>query len=248
AEAAKSRTPMVVLAADTGAAGARSNFALDQAGLAAAAGAAHERAATADSAVDDAIRAVRRARAERRTVVLSLPLDVQAGEATVPPSVVLPDEPLVAPAPAAVGQLADLLSGAQRPVFIAGRGARAAGPALADLADRCGARLATSAVAKGLFSGPSYLDETGLGRIDPRTLSIALDDLLPAARVVAVDSGNFMGYPSMYLSVPDERGFCFTQAFQSVGLGLSTAIGAALAQPERLPVAALGDGGYLMGI
>ena len=29
AEAAKSRTPMVVLAADTGAAGARSNFALD---------------------------------------------------------------------------------------------------------------------------------------------------------------------------------------------------------------------------
>src|SRR5207302_393207 len=83
-----SRTPMVVLAADTGAAGARSNFALDQAGLAAAVGAAHERAATADSAVDDAIRAVRRARAERRTVVLSLPLDVQAGEATVPPSVV----------------------------------------------------------------------------------------------------------------------------------------------------------------
>jgi thiamine pyrophosphate-dependent acetolactate synthase large subunit-like protein len=61
-----------------------------------------------------------------------------------------------------------------------------------------------------------------------------------------VDSGNFMGYPSMFLDVPDEHGFCFTQAFQSVGLGLATAIGAALARPDRLPVAALGDGGALM--
>ena len=47
--------------------------------------------------------------------------------------------------------------------------------------------------------------------------------------------------------MPDEHGFCFTQAFQSIGLGLATAIGAALAQPDRLPVAALGDGGALMG-
>ncbi|SFL45359.1 thiamine pyrophosphate-binding protein [Geodermatophilus ruber] len=87
----------------------------------------------------------------------------------------------------------------------------------------------------------------GAGRIDPRTLTVALDDLLPAERVVAVDSGNFMGYPSMFLDVPDEFGFCFTQAFQSVGLGLASAIGAALARPDRLPVAALGDGGALMG-
>lgn len=41
----------------------------------------------------------------------------------------------------------------------------------------------------------------------------------------------------MYLDVPDEYGFCFTQAFQSVGLGLATAIGAAIAQPDRLPIA-----------
>jgi thiamine pyrophosphate-dependent acetolactate synthase large subunit-like protein len=94
----------------------------------------------------------------------------------------------------------------------------------------------------------AYADDSTGDRIDPRTLTIALDDLLPAERVVSVDSGNFMGYPSMYLSVPDEWGFCFTQAFQSIGLGLATAIGAALAQPHRLPVAALGDGGALMGI
>ena len=93
-----------------------------------------------------------------------------------------------------------------------------------------------------------YSDAGTDSRIDPRTLTIALDDLLPNDRVVSVDSGNFMGYPSMYLSVPDEWGFCFTQAFQSIGLGLSTAIGAALAQPDRLSVAALGDGGGLMGV
>jgi thiamine pyrophosphate-dependent acetolactate synthase large subunit-like protein len=57
-----------------------------------------------------------------------------------------------------------------------------------------------------------------------------------------------MGYPSAYLSIPDEFGFCFTQSFQSIGLGLFTAVGAALAQPGRLPVAAVGDGGFLMSI
>src|ERR1019366_5624458 len=51
-----------------------------------------------------------------------------------------------------------------------------------------------------------------------------------------------------YLSVPDADGFCFTQAYQSVGLGLGSAIGAAVARPDRLTVAALGDGGALMGI
>jgi thiamine pyrophosphate-dependent acetolactate synthase large subunit-like protein len=93
-----------------------------------------------------------------------------------------------------------------------------------------------------------FADESDGDRIDPRALSIALDDLLPAERTVAVDSGNFMGYPSMYLSVPDEAGFCFTQAFQSIGLGLASAIGAAVARPDRLAVAALGDGGALMGV
>jgi len=93
-----------------------------------------------------------------------------------------------------------------------------------------------------------YEDDSDGSRIDPRTLSIALDDLLPAERTVAVDSGNFMGYPAMYLEVPDAGGLVFTQAFQSIGLGLATAIGAAIARPDRLTVAALGDGGALMGV
>jgi thiamine pyrophosphate-dependent acetolactate synthase large subunit-like protein len=91
-------------------------------------------------------------------------------------------------------------------------------------------------------------DESTGERIDPRAFSVRLDELLPAERIVAIDSGNFMGYPSAYLSVPDEYGYCLTQAFQSIGLGLATGIGAALARPDRLAVAALGDGGAMMSI
>jgi thiamine pyrophosphate-dependent acetolactate synthase large subunit-like protein len=52
----------------------------------------------------------------------------------------------------------------------------------------------------------------------------------------------------MYLPVPDPEGFVFTQGFQAVGLGLAGAIGAAVARPDRLTVAALGDGGAMMAL
>ncbi|MGY2004779.1 thiamine pyrophosphate-binding protein [Blastococcus sp. SYSU DS1024] len=353
-EAAKSRTPLVVLTAE--ATSPRSNFFVDQFALATAVGAVPMRVTTAEGAVAGAAAAVDTARLDRRTVVLNLPLDVQslAAPPSAPPSA--PHRPRPVPDDAEVVRLAEALRGARRPVFVAGRGARGARTALEALAERCGALLATSAVARGLFRGNAWdLDVSGGfatplaaelisgadlvvgwgcqlnmwtmrhgrliaedavvvqvdddaaaigaqrevalgvvgdvravaeaaaarlepvaggyrspevrsaiaargrwrdepygdggdgGRIDPRALTVALDDLLPAERVVAVDSGNFMGYPSMFLDVPDEQGFCFTQAFQSVGLGLATAIGAALARPDRLPVAALGDGGTLMG-
>ncbi|MFC4072278.1 thiamine pyrophosphate-binding protein [Actinoplanes subglobosus] len=357
AEAAKSRTPMIVLAAEPAASALRSNFRVDQDALAHAVGAVSDRVHGPASAVADATRAWRTAVRERRTVVLNLPLDVQAAAAE-------PGE--VPPAPAAepprasddaVTALAHLLRGAERPVFIAGRGAVGARAELEELAAASGALLATSAAAKGLFAGNDWdldvsggfatplaaeliraadvvvawgaslnmwtsrhgsligpdttvaqvdleaaafgahhrldlgvfgdarltavavaaalparrqayrtdavraelrdrarwrdvaYDDTGdESHIDPRSLAIALDDLLPTERVVAVDSGNFMGYPSMFLSVPDHQGFVFTQSFQSIGLGLASALGAACASPGRLPVAACGDGGFLMGI
>ncbi|MEX5298042.1 thiamine pyrophosphate-binding protein [Kocuria sp. CPCC 205292] len=387
-EAAKSRTPLIVLTADTQAAAVHSNFRIDQDALARSVGAVAERVHSPASAAADVARAVRRARNDRRTVVLSVPLDVQAApapEGVVVPA--LPPAPRVRPNDDDAARLAGMLAAARRPVFVAGRGARGARAELTALAERSGALLATSAVAKGLFTGEEFdlgisggfsspvsaeligaadlvvawgcaltmwttrhgrllgpeasvvqvdLEESVLGahrpadrpldlgvvgdcaltardvlavldggavpgsgaapdggapgrgpapgaaapassswrtpelaarirresawrdvpfedlstteRIDPRVLSRELDAMLPAERVVAVDSGNFMGYPSQYLSVPDERGFCFTQAFQSVGLGLATAIGAALAQPHRLPVLGTGDGGFLMGI
>ena len=362
-EAAKSRTPLVVLAAEAAGAAVTSNFAMDQPGFARSIGAVAERVHSGRTAVADTVRAYRTARNDRRTVVLNLPLDVQAaevpGDADRVPSPVPRTAP-VRPAADAVAALAALFERARRPVIVAGRGARGAGPQLRRLGTATGSLLATSAVAHGLFHGEQYalgisggfasptaadlishadlivgfgcalnmwtmrhgrpiaddatvaqvdLDDAALGahrpvdlgvvgdcgsvaeevlayladrgparegyrtaavadaiarrgrwndeptddlstgdRIDPRTLSRELDVLLPAERIVAIDSGNFMGYPSAYLGVPDQYGFCFTQAFQSIGLGLSTAIGAALARPDRLPVLASGDGGFLMSV
>ena len=48
--------------------------------------------------------------------------------------------------------------------------------------------------------------------------------------------------------MPDARGFVFANAFQAIGLGLGAAIGATVARPDRVGVAALGDGGALMAI
>ncbi len=353
-EAAKSRTPLIVLAPDTPAAQLRSNFRIDQDALVEAVGAVAERVHGPETAMADVARAVRRARVERRAVVLMLPLDVQAAECDPALPRALPE---LAPPPGAVDELAGLLAGAERPAIVAGRGAvlAGAGPALRELGGRCGAVLATTAVANGLFAGDPYalgiaggfssplaarllgeadvvvafgaalnqwttrhgtqiagdarvaqvdLDADAIGahrpvdagvvgdarataealiellpapsgrrsdglaaeiaagawrdqpyeerpaagRLDPRTLSIALDDMLPLERTVVVDSGHFMGWPSMYLRVPDAAGFVFPQAFQCVGLGLGNAIGAALARPDRLTVAALGDGGALMAL
>jgi thiamine pyrophosphate-dependent acetolactate synthase large subunit-like protein len=362
AEAAKSRTSLLLLAADTPAAAVHSNFRVDQAAACAAVGAAVERVNTPQSALRDVERAYRRARNHRRTVVLLLPLDVQAAELprSAPVTASPPPRPPAA-APAAISEAADLIQRSRRPALLAGRGAVLgdARERLIALADEIGALLATSAVANGLFAGHPYdlgisgsfaspvaadllakadlvlgfgaslnnwttkhgaliapdagvvqvdLDEEALGArrpvdvgvvadaaeaadglmqelrrrgvrgqglrspelaariaagrwrdqpyrdastestIDPRTLTIALDDLLPADRALAVDSGHFMGWPAMYLPVRDARAFVFNQAYQSIGLGLGAAIGAAVADPGRVTVAALGDGGTFMSL
>ncbi|GAA0225269.1 thiamine pyrophosphate-binding protein [Cryptosporangium japonicum] len=348
AEAAKSRTPLLVLTADSAASAVRSNFRIDQDALVRSVGAVPERVYGASTVVADVVRAWRTARDGRRTVVLNLPLDVQpqAAELGDVPDVATPVP--VRPGEAAVEALAAAIAAAHRPVFVGGRGARGHGPVLRELAARAGALVATSAVAKGLFTGDPFdlgvsggfsapraaelirgadllvgwgcsftmwtlrhgrligedtrlvqvdddLDALGANRpidlgvhgdvgetaacllprlerregyrrpgllaggpgwgpfdlsttdrIDPRALTAALDRLLPSERTVAVDSGNFMGYPAALLGVPDEAGFCFTQAFQSIGLGLATAVGAALARPDRLTVLGTGDGGLLM--
>ncbi|MGO1835204.1 MAG: thiamine pyrophosphate-binding protein, partial [Actinomycetaceae bacterium] len=160
-EAAKSRTPLIVLAAEATASAVRSNFAMDQPGLARSGGAVSERVHSAASALADVVRAFRTARNERRTVVLNMPIDVQSQPAPdVDPRLLqVPAPSSVRPSADAVAALAELLATAERPVLVAGRGARSASASLRGLAARTGALVATSAVAKGLFAG----DEFNLG-------------------------------------------------------------------------------------
>ena len=362
-EAAKSRTPVLVLAGDAPAAALTSNFRIDQHDLVESVGAIADRVHSPKTAADDAQRAYQRAQIERRPVVLMLPIDIQPQQAasdhpTQPP---LPVFEPPAPNPRAIAKAADALVNAKRTAIIAGRGAVLADARedLEALGGQTGAILATSAPANGLFAGLPYAlgisggfaspfaaellpqadtviivgasvnhwttkhgalisddatviqidsNATAFGRnypvdiailgdakasiaalqeelerrgpaatgfrtpelaeqiasrrwrhepyedagtdewIDPRTLTIALNDLLPAARNVAVDSGHLTGYPSMYLDVQDPHAWVFANGFQAVGLGLGNAIGASIARPDVPTVAALGDGGTFLAL
>jgi thiamine pyrophosphate-dependent acetolactate synthase large subunit-like protein len=363
AEAAKSRTPLLVLAGDVPTGNVKSNFYFDQAELVRSVGAVSERTYTPQSARSDLLRAVTRAMRDRQTVVLSLPLDVQGAkmnganaplELTPMPGRLQPDQ-------TDVRRLAEAISRAKRPLILAGRGAvlSDAEESLIALGDHLGALLATSICGHGLFadnpwsvgisggfSSPvadelisesdfilgfgvsltqwttkkgkliargatvaqidieapklgyqmpvqfallgdakataeallaelkqngaaqsgrrndrtreriragdnhhsPYPDESSAQYIDPRTLSKALDDILPKDRVVASDSGHFCGWVPRYLRVPNAKASCLSHSFQSVGLGLASAIGLAIANPGKLAVLGAGDGGFMMSI
>ncbi|NWN88490.1 MAG: thiamine pyrophosphate-binding protein [Micrococcaceae bacterium] len=359
-EAAKSDSPVLVLAAEASRGAVHSNFAMDQDGFATSLGANAHRVHTPETAVADTLRAYRTALRERSTVVLNLPLDVQDAPAVGSiAELAVEVAPAQRPDQRSLTQLVELLEAAESPVFLAGRGGRGAKAEITALAQQSGALVATSAVAKGLFNDDAFnlgisggfsspltaelitnadlivafgsalnmwtmrggkligtdttvvqidTHDAAIGAhrpvdlgvvadaaataidamawmskdqpqryrtdnireriatgarwdqtetpdigvagqlVDPREVTKRLNELLPDERVVAIDSGNFMGYPSQYLDVPDEFGFCFTQAFQSIGLGLYTTLGSAFAQPDRLPVLGTGDGGFLMAI
>lgn len=129
-----------------------------------------------------------------------------------------------------------------------GETARALSLMLGDAEDRWRKPELAERIRKRTWRSEPYEDAGTDDRIDPRTLSIGLDELLPLDRAVAVDSGHFMGYPPMYMRIQNPNAFLFAQGFQSIGLGLASAIGTAIARPDRITVAALGDGGALMAL
>jgi thiamine pyrophosphate-dependent acetolactate synthase large subunit-like protein len=81
--------------------------------------------------------------------------------------------------------------------------------------------------------------------VDPRSLGVALEKLLPANRNLVYDAGNFLGIVP-YLSVPGPGHFKLTSDFASIGLGFGTALGVAKAKPDETTVLVIGDGGFLM--
>ena len=93
-----------------------------------------------------------------------------------------------------------------------------------------------------------FEDESTDRTVDPRSVLMVLDAILPYERTVAVDCGHFAGFPARHLSVPDAAGFVFAEAFQAVGLGMGAGMGAAVARPDRLTVVVVGDGGLLMSL
>lgn len=87
------------------------------------------------------------------------------------------------------------------------------------------------------------------GRLNPRAVAQQLDALLPAERTIVQDGGHFCGWIPMYCQAPDPQGLMMVgTAFQSIGLGIPAAVGAAAARPDRTTVLIAGDGGALMAL
>src|SRR5690625_547372 len=370
-EAVKAHTPLLVIAGDTPGGEFFSNFWIDQDTVVEGMGAVAERIHSPNRAVTDTVRAITRATVNRIPVVLSMPLDIQESELSqeqeaLLSSIVPPELPSPAVASASsVTKVTRLLSQADRPVILAGRGATHAVDPLRKIAELSGALLTTSAVGRGLFNqDPWHMDAMGgfatdgaaelvdeadllvvfgaalnrwptrdgsllqnktvvqiddtasafgkhypvnltvlgdtqltaeairnelyesldrtprtgyrtaqvkehlaaslhwsdqafednsqaagedhQGKIDPRSLTNRLDEMLRIERVIAPDGGNFNAYPAMHFRVPDNLGCSLSLGFQSIGLATPTVIGAAFALPDRVAIAGVGDGGFMM--
>jgi thiamine pyrophosphate-dependent acetolactate synthase large subunit-like protein len=87
------------------------------------------------------------------------------------------------------------------------------------------------------------------GRLDPRSTARRIAELLPEDRVVVSDGGHFIGWANMYwpVTAPD-RMMMIGTAFQSIGQGWPSVVGATRARPDSTVVLSSGDGGGLMAI
>jgi acetolactate synthase I/II/III large subunit len=84
--------------------------------------------------------------------------------------------------------------------------------------------------------------------LDPRTLTIRLNEVLPPERAVVTDAGHFFGNPVTYMRVSDARSFVCGIDFGSIGLGIGHAMGVSVAYPGRPVVLFVGDGGLQMSL
>lgn len=359
-ESAKGRVPLVLV---TGSAPQHSPrpWDIDQASLAASFG-VHTFTATPADAAQQTFAALAHASAHRTPVVLEIPYDLGAQECIdkrlqtlLDTSVPMAQPEVIVPGAEEIGSIASLLVDAQRPLLLAGRGAKSAAADVIRLADFLEADVATSAPDQGLFNGTGKFRDLGIcggfaskaaaaeigqadvvlvigaglnpftlafgqafhpaatviqidvaeqatcarvdrflrgsahatvpallsalqakdftaagrpspcsevkdhekgdalapdGRLDPRSLMHAINDIIPSQRLVVTDGGHFIGWANTHLDVPAADNMVLLgTTTQSIGLGFSSAVGvAAAAGEEKMTVLVTGDGGGLMAL
>jgi acetolactate synthase-1/2/3 large subunit len=84
--------------------------------------------------------------------------------------------------------------------------------------------------------------------VDPRTLMMALDGMLPRDRILCVDAGQQARFAIRHIRTRDPRHLVYSTDFGALGLGFGTAAGAAIANPGTPVVCAVGDGGAMMAL
>lgn len=139
--------------------------------------------------------------------------------------------------------------------YVRGDAATVASTVLADLADlqtRDGGTPSGWRESVDVAAARRYEPGTGSapdGRLDPRSAAARIGELLPDDRVVVSDGGHFIAWANMYwpVTAPDRLVMVGT-AFQAIGLGFPSVLGAALARPASTVVLSTGDGGGLMAL
>ncbi|HSF26173.1 MAG TPA: thiamine pyrophosphate-binding protein, partial [Actinomycetes bacterium] len=158
-DATRGGYPLVVILGDTGARDGYHLQNLPHKEIVAPTGARFIDVRSASTVVEDIARAVRWAQTESRPVVVNLPIDIQNEDVdyTKVSWGALPSR-VWGPEPSAVEDAVGLISAARRPVVIGGRGAAdpAAREAVARLAERIGAPVASTLRGKDLFRGDPF--------------------------------------------------------------------------------------------
>lgn len=173
-ESVRDHTPLVLIAGDSPVGDREHLQAIDQAEVVRPTGAGFEQVRTPSSLCEDVATAFRRARTERRPIVLNVPLEFQWQTAHYTNAA---NRPLlvqaIEPDPSALDAAVGIIASASRPIVIVGQGAvhPEARAATVRLARRIGAPLATTLRAKDLFVG----EHCNIGVFGMVSTEVALD-------------------------------------------------------------------------
>ena len=156
-DAVRAQTQMVLLAGDTPTSNPQHLQNIDQSRVAAVCGAGFEQVRTPETATHDLARAIYRAQAERRPIILNMPADFMWQDTGYEPAH-FPSfkTPAYVPEGTMLDEAVGMIASARRPLILAGRGAIDAKDPLVRLADRLEAPLTTTLKAKGLFHDHPY--------------------------------------------------------------------------------------------
>ncbi|HEY2529045.1 MAG TPA: thiamine pyrophosphate-binding protein [Xanthobacteraceae bacterium] len=168
--AVRGAIPLVVYAGESPTTAVWINQEIDQAPFVRACGAEYIQIRSSNHALDRVREAFAVARYESRPVVLGVPDDLQRLSVRdhshyIPSSAFVPSHPPSIPDPDSVRSIAEIILSAERPIVLAGRGVMQADAVaeVRELAERCGALLATTLPARGLFEQDAYAIGIGGG-------------------------------------------------------------------------------------
>ena len=185
-EGVKGTLPIVLHCGDTPVEDPDHQQAVAQRALIEATGAGFEQLKSPATVAQDVATAFRRARLERRPIVLNMPSAFMWEQAEYAPApAALPALPVSPGEGEALDQAIGVIAAARRPLILAGRGAKGAREALLRLADRIGAPVATTLKAKGLFTGAPF----DLGVFGTVSTPAAADVIASADCVIAFGAG-----------------------------------------------------------